>query len=349
MSRRLASFGHLLLAAWRCLALATAAVVGFTCKVLVLAWCSLAIYFSNVPWPWLRIVLMITFIGFGAWMLWRRPGNRSLVLFSAACGVVLLWWSTIRPSHDRHWKTEVAVMPRAVIEGDRLRISNFRNFTYRSNDDFDVRYEERVFDLADLKAVDFFVSYWKPGPVGHTFLSFDFGNDDPLCISIEIRPETGEGFAPVGSMFKQFELVYVAGDERDIIGVRTLHRQEDVYLYRTRTSPKNARALLEHYLKRMNRLADEPEFYHLLSNSCTVNTLYHAWASAGLERRYDIRFLLNGLIDQVLYSEGLVDTTLPFAELRQRSLINDEAQSPGDLDFSTAIRRGLPTIPPATP
>jgi hypothetical protein len=349
MNRRLASFWKLAVAAMRFAMLAVAAVLGFACKVLVLTWCSLAIFYSTIPWPWLRITLMIAFIGFCGWKLWGRREQRSLAWFSAACCVVLLGWSTIRPSHDREWKTEVAVMPRAVIEGDQLRISNFRNFTYRSNDDFDVRYEDRVFDLADLKAVDFFISYWQPGPVGHTFVSFDFGDDDPLCVSIEIRPEIGEGFAPVGSMFKQFELIYVAGDERDIVGVRTLHRKEDVYLYRTRTSPKNARALLEHYMERMNQLADQPEFYHLLSNSCTVNSIYHAWASAGLERRYDIRFLLNGLIDQVLYSEGLVDTTLPFAELRKNSLINEEAQSPGNLDFSTAIRRGLPTISSSSP
>ena len=349
MNRRLASLKELSLASLRCVLRGVYGVTGFTCKLLLVAWCSLALYFSNAPWLWLRVILMVAFLAFGIWMLWVRRGKSSLLWFSAGCGAVLLWWAMIRPSHDRPWKAEVARMPRAVIEGDQLRISNFRNFTYRSRDDFDVHYEDRVFDLADLKAVDFFISYWSPGLVGHTFLSFDFGNDDPLCISIEVRPEVGEGFAPVGSMFKQFELIYIAGDERDIVGVRTIHRKEEVYLYRTRMSPRNARALLEHYLERMNELADKPEFYHLLSNSCTVNTIYHAWASAGLERRFDIRYLLNGLIDQVLYAEGLVDTSLPFAELRERSRINDEALSAGDVDFSTAIRTGLPTIPSHVP
>jgi hypothetical protein len=334
----------MLRAALRCLGFGLAAAAGFACKLLVLAWCAAAIYFSNAPGLWLRVVLMLAFLALGVWLLWIRLSRRSLAGFSAACAAVLLWWTLIPPSHDRPWKPEVARMPRAVISGDELRITNYRNFTYRSRDDFDVRYEERVFDLADLQAVDFFISYWSPGPVGHTFLSFDFGNDDPLCISIEVRPEIGEGFAPVGSMFKQFELIYIAGDERDIVGVRALHRREQVYLYRTRTSPENARKLLEHYLERMNDLADKPEFYHLLSNSCTVNTIYHAWASAGLEKRFDIRYLLNGLIDQVLYAEGLVDTTLPFAELREKSRINDEALSAGAVDFSTAIRTGLPTI-----
>jgi hypothetical protein len=349
MKPKIASLLRLTAAALRHLMLIIAAIIGFVCKALLVGWFTLALHFSNLPSPWARTALALAFLAFSIWALWLRPGKRNWFIFSATCACVLLWWSLIRPSNHRPWKPEVAQLPRAVVEGDQLRISNFRNFNYRSNDDFDVIYEDRVFDLADLKAVDFFITYWKPGPVGHTFLSFDFGNDDPLCISIEIRPEIGEGFAPIGSMFKQFELIYIAGDERDIVGVRSLHRKEDVYLYRTRTSPKNARALLEHYIARMNQLADEPEFYHLLSNSCTVNTIYHAWASAGLEKSYNIRFLLNGLIDQVLYSEGLVDTTLPFAELRERSRINDEAQSPENLDFSTAIRQNLPTIPSHNP
>lgn len=341
---RAASLPRLLAAALRYLLLRSAVGIGFVCKALLLGWCALALHFSNLPWPWLRTVMALAFLAFGIRALWLRPGTRNWIAFAAVCGAILVWWSLIPPSNNRPWKPEVAVTPRAFIEGDRLRVTGFRNFHYRSSEDFDVRYEERVYDLTKLDHVDFFISYWKPGPVGHTFVSFHFEDADPLCISIEVRPEIGEGFAPVGSLFKQFELIYVAGDERDIVGVRTNHRRETVYLYRTRTSRKNARALLDDYLARMNDLADHPEFYHLLSNSCTVNTVYHAWSSAGLERRFNIRYLLNGLIDQVLYAEGLVDTTLPFADLRERSRVNAEAAAGETQNFPRRIREGLPTI-----
>ena len=268
-------------------------------------------------------------------------------MFLAFAGVflsVLVWWLCIRPSHDRHWRPEVAVMPRAIIDGDRVRIMGCRNFEYRSRDDFTVRYDEREVSLSHLTSVDFFVSYWKVGPVGHTFLSFVFDNAPPLCISIETRPEVGEGFSPIASLFKQFELIYIVGDERDIVRVRTNFRDEEVYLYRIRTSPENVRRLFLVYLGRINELVDHAEFYHLLSNSCTVNIVRYANA-AGRAGQFDIKHLLNGFIDRYLYRAGLVDRKLPFEELRRRSRINDAALAADNTpDFSRRIRESLPTM-----
>jgi hypothetical protein len=242
------------------------------------------------------------------------------------------------------WRPEVAVMPRAVIDGDRVYLTGVRNFDYRTRNDFTVRYEERELQLSHLTALDFYVSYFTEGPVGHTFVSFIFDNAPPLSISIETRPEVGEGFAPVASLFKQFELIYVVGDERDLVRVRTNYRGEPVYLYRLNTSAADARRLLLIYLGRINELADRPEFYNLLTNSCTINIVRYANA-AGRSGGFDIRHLLNGLIDGYLYYSGRMDTTLPFDELRRRSLINETARAADDApDFSQRIRASLPTI-----
>jgi hypothetical protein len=206
-----------------------------------------------------------------------------------------------------------------------------------------VRYEEREISLSHLTGIDFYVSYWSEGLVAHTFLSFIFDNAPPLSISIETRPEVGEGFAPIASLFKQFELIYVVGDERDLVGVRANHRSETVYLYRLNASPDDARRLLLVYLARINELADRPEFYHLLSNSCTINIIRYANA-AGRVGRLDIRHVLNGLIDSYLYASGRIDTSLPLDELRRRSLINEAAHAAdGAPDFSERIRASLPT------
>ncbi len=311
--------------------------------LLLVAWATLAIYFSNLPWPWARLTMAIAFAAFAVWALLLSRPRRTYVFFAGFLAVVA-WWVAIPASHDRPWRPEVAVMPRAFIDGDNVRITGVRDFTYRSRHDFDIRYEERNIQLSHLTGIDFYVSYWAEGPVGHTFLSFMFDNAPPLSISIETRPEVGEGFDPIASLFKQFELIYVVGSERDLVASRPKHRNEATYLYRLNASPGDARALLMVYLKRINELAERPEWYHLLTNSCTINIIRYANA-AGREGRFDIRHLLNGLIDSYLYHSGRIDTTLPFDELRRRSLINEAVIKAGDApDFSDRIRKGLPTI-----
>jgi hypothetical protein len=320
------------------------AVIWFLCRTALIAWATLAIYYSDLPSAGLRLGLAGAFAAFAVWALWLSRQRRMSVIAIALFLGVVVWWSTIRPSHDRHWRPEVAVMPRAFIDGDRVHLTGVRNFDYRTRDDFTVRYEEREVLLSHLTALDFYVSYFMAGPVGHTFLSFIFDNAPPLSISIETRPEVGESFAPIASLFKQFELIYVVGDERDLVGVRANYRHEAVYLYRLSTSPDDARRLLLVYLARINELADRPEFYHLLTNSCTINIVRYANA-AGRVGRLDVRHLLNGLVDSYLYFSGRIDTTLPLDELRRRSQINEAAQAAdGAPDFSQRIRASLPTI-----
>jgi hypothetical protein len=318
----------------------------FLCRALLIAWATLAIYYSNLPGPQLRLALAIAFAVFAIWAIFLFRRRWKTIAFIAVYLGVVAWWISISPTHDRNWRPEVAVMPRAVIDGDRVHITGVRNFDYRSRDDFTVRYEEREVELSHLIALDFYVSYFMEGPVGHTFVSFIFDNAPPVSISIETRPEVGEGFAPVASMFKQFELIYVVGEERDLVGVRANHRAEPIYLYRLNTSAEDARRLFLVYLERINALADRPEFYHLLTNSCTINIVRYANA-AGRTGRIDIRHILNGLVDSYLYRSGRIDTTLPFDELRRRSHINDAvraADGSPEPNFSQRIRVSLPTI-----
>jgi hypothetical protein len=314
----------------------------FVVRLVLLLWAVLAINYSNLPWAWSRLALAAAFAAFGIWALWLTRRPRMRWVFAGLFLGVVVWFGSIRPSHDRPWRPEVAVMPRAIVDGDRVRLTGFRNFDYRSKDDFTVRYEEREVLLSHLTSVDLFISYWAIGPVGHTFVSFNFDNAPPVCVSIEARPEMGEAFAPLPSLFKQFELIYVVGGERDIVGVRTNHRDEEVFLYRIQTSPERARGLFLVYLERVNELADRAEFYHLLKNNCTINIVRYANA-AGREGKFDIRHVLNGYFDRYLYRAGLVDTSLPFDELRRRSRITEVAQASIDSpDFSRRIRESLP-------
>lgn len=317
--------------------------LGFLLRLLLLAWATLALYWSNVPWTWLRLVLAIAFLAFGIYALWLRRSLRSQLVFGLLFLAVLASYLAIQPSFDRPWQPNVAVLPEVLVDGDRVLIKNFRNFDYRTTDDFTVRYESREVLVSHLTSLDFFVSYWIPGPIAHTFVSFNFDNAPPVCISIEARRKIGQGFDPLSSLFKQFGLIYVVGDERDVVRVRTNFRHEDVYLYRIKISPERARGLFLVYLERINELAARPEFYHLLSNSCTLNIVRYARV-VGKLKQFDIRFWLNGYSDRGLYRAGLLDPTLPFVQLRQRAWINKLAQAADDTpDFSQRIRASLPS------
>ena len=252
-----------------------------------------------------RPILAIVFVLFAVWSLWIAKGFRWRLAFLAAFLAVAVWFITIQPSHDRLGRPEFGVMPHVTVDGDLVTSIGVRNFTSRPRDDFDVKYETRQVRLSDLKTVDLILSHWSIGPVGHTFLSFSFENSPPICVSIETRPEIGERFAPIASMFKQLELIYLVGTEQDLIGSRAAHRNEEGYLYRIKLQPLAARLLFLVPLERINQLHYQPEFYHLLKNSCTVNIVRHA-NTIGREGPWDPRHLLNGWVDRHLYDVGLL-------------------------------------------
>jgi len=315
---------------------------GHLIQALLLIWGALAIWFSPVPSMGVRLAAAIAFAALGIWAFWFTRSRRVWLGFAGLYLVLLAGWTAIQPQLHRDWRPEVAVLPRAYVSGDDVRIVGVRDFSYRSVSDFTPRYLEREVKLSSLAGVDFYISYWMPGPVGHTFLSFTFQDAEPISISIEARPESHEGFAPVGSLFKQFELIYVVGEERDVVGVRTNHRGEDVYLYRIQTTPENARQLFLIYLERINELAEKAEFYHLLSNNCTLNIVRYANAVGPAGARFDIRHYLNGLFDSYLYQRQLLDGSMPLEDLRRQGQINRAAQAAGAAeDFSERIRAQL--------
>jgi hypothetical protein len=173
-------------------------------------------------------------------------------------------------------------------------------------------------------------------------LSFGFGEDGIVCFSAETRKETGEEYSTIKGFFRQYELTYVVADERDLIGLRASYRGEQVYLYRLNESADLVRKVFLDYLREMNSLKDRPEWYNALTGNCTTSIRIHN-APYNPDSRLDWRIIVNGFIDEMLYERKAVDTSLPFPELKKRSLINERAKdmdkSP---DFSKVIRIGLP-------
>jgi hypothetical protein len=316
------------------------------CLLLVTLWAGVALYF-DVRVAWLRAPLAAAYV-LAVAAVWILVKRRRLKTGLTAGGFVLVlaWWSTLRPSNDRDWQPDVAVLAYADINGNQAMVHNIRNCDYRTETDFDVRYYDKTVDLDQIRTVDLFLVYWGSPLIAHTMVSFGFEGGDYLCFSIETRKEKGEAYSAVKGLFRQFELVYVLADERDLVRLRTNYRQgEDAYLFRLKGSPEQARQLLLEYLRRLNSLRQQPEWYSALTHNCT--TSIRAQRAVAERAPWDWRMLVNGLGDQLLYERGLIATNLPLAELKEKCHINARARAADAApDFSRAIRQGVPGIPP---
>lgn len=316
------------------------ALVGFS------AWSVPAISWSSLPVA-LRPVALLLVLGLEALLLWRIPAGwkRTLALGGMAAVVILLW-SCIPASNDRDWQPDVSRLASAEIAGPRVRVHNVRNCEYRSETDYDVRYEDRSYDLDRLRTLDLFIVYWSSPSICHTMLSFGFDDGRYLCLSVETRKEKGEDYSAIKGFFRQYELIYVLADERDLVRLRTNFREEQVYLYRLRTGTEEVRGVFLDTMRRINALRDHPEWYNALTHNCTSN-LRDRTAPYARKRIWSWKFVLNGYMDELVYERGAIDQSLPFAELKRRSLVNEKARAAGpDERFSARIREGLPGLGP---
>jgi hypothetical protein len=327
---------------FRLLKIAGRLLVGFALAGLAV-WCTMAICFSNLPAGWARILVAVGFaLGTFVVFVRVRPPWLSRLVFLAAAAAVVVWFLLIPPSNDRDWQPDVALLPFAEIGQDQVTIHNIRNCDYRSETDYTVRHYDKTFDLGRFKSVDFYVVYWGSPMIAHTMLSFGFDDGNYVCFSIETRKEKGETYSAIKGFFRQFELAYVIGDERDLVRLRTNLRGEEVYLYRLAVDVGVAKSVFLDYLREVNRLKDHPEWYNALTSNCTTNIRGHTKPYTK-NAHFDWRILLNGHIDKMAYERKTLDQTLPFPQLKARSLINDLAKAAdADPAFSTRIREGLP-------
>ena len=310
------------------------------------AWGALALWFDG-PNSRLLAGTMCAALGLTSLLLAAlvRPFLKGLLAAILPVIFIVLWWVSIAPSNSRDWSPDVARTAQALFQGPSVTIENLRNFEYRSETDYEQRWERRTYNLNGIRGVDLFMSYWGPTQIAHTIASWEFDDGQHLAISIETRKRKGQSYSAVRGFFRQYELYYVVADERDLVGLRTNYRDEQVYLYHIRASASQARALLIDYLKEVNRLAEHPQWYNALTQNCTTTIRGHT-QNVGAGGRLDWRLLANGHLDELLYERGQMDTHLPFEEVRARSNITERAKAAGDSpDFSARIRQGLPTAP----
>jgi hypothetical protein len=305
------------------------------------AWAAGALYFDLPLGAALRTVLTV------AWLLAAlaalalvRPLRRAALVLALGFAAILAWWLTIRPRQDRQWLPEVAVLPRATIAGERVTLHDVRDFDYRTEQDFTPRYEERTYDLANLRGLDVFQCYWGSEWIAHPIFSFDFGPDGHVCFSIETRKEVGEGYSTLGGLYRGFELIYVVAEERDVVRLRTNFRQgEDVYLYRlaarsrrcaTSSSPTSPRERARRAPGVLQR--DHPQLHHERPPAARARTAHPLRLPPAPERQ--------GGRAPVRARRARPERAVRRAQapgLRQRA----RARARGRDDFSTSIRAPL--------
>ncbi len=308
------------------------------------AWGAMALWYQGPATLAVRLAVMILWggiglLGLGAFVAKRW---RASLVWLLAFAVMLGWWATIRPSHDRSWADDVARLLRAEHEGSVVTLHNVRNFSWRTPEDYDVRWETRAYDLDRIVSADLVLSYWMGPAIAHTLVSFGFDDGRHLVFSLEIRKEAHEQFSAVGGFFREFEAVLIAADERDIVRTRSNARGEDVYLYRLNLRPSQLRTLFTAYLEEGERLRRTPTFYNTLTTNCTT-IVYDIARRLDPGLPLDPRLLLSGYFAGYAYDQGGLAEGIPFETLHARGYINPRARAVADgPDFSRAIRVGVP-------
>jgi len=315
-------------------------VLALIAVVLCVAWAFGALYFDFPKGgPFAAILFVIALL---AIVIFLRRKLLKLGILFGACALVAAWWLTLKPSNDRAWQPDVAQTAWAEINGDEVTIYNVRNCDYRTATDFTTHYETRTVRLSQITGMDLAINYWGSPWIAHPIVSFQFADAPPLCFSIETRKTIGQQYSTLEGFYRQYTLIYVVADERDVIRLRTNYRREDVYLYHTLASPDQARERFREYINTLNILHEDPRWYNAVTSNCT--TSIRTQRAANLRKPWDWRILLNGKADEMLYQDHAVATGgLSFTELKKHSLINERALSADqNPDFSRAIREGLP-------
>ena len=309
---------------------------------LLTLWAVAALYVDFRIAP-LRIpVTVIYVLGIlAAVILVKRPWA-ALLCFAGFC-IVLTWWLSLKPSNEGDWQADAARTASVEINGDRVTIHNLRNCDYVTKTDYSNCWSDRTVYLSQLRYADLFFTTWGPKYIGHPIISFQFGDNDHIAFSIEARYKVGQDYSSILGFFRQYELIFITADERDVIRLRTNYRKhEEVFLYRTTVSPDRAREIFLIYADYLNQLRDHPEWYNALTRNCTTTLDTKIAADMKNPQPWNYQLLLNGTLDELLYNRGrLVTGGLPFPELKEREHINAAGQAAdGSPDWSALIRVG---------
>jgi len=186
--------------------------------LLLTVWAAAVLCFDS-PFPPLRTPAAVLYlIVVLAAVQFLRPGRMGLAVAFTRFVIVALWWFSLKPPN--HAETAYP-----DINEDQITIHNLRNCNYHSEKNYTCHWETRSYDLANLRNADIFITWWGSPWIAHPIVSFDFGDQGHVAMSIETRDAVGQGYSAIRGFFRQYTLTYVVSDERDVIRLRTNYRE----------------------------------------------------------------------------------------------------------------------------
>jgi hypothetical protein len=264
-------------------------------------------------------------------------------------GVVSL--ALLEPRSDRTWSPELEKTSFATIEADNaIRLHNVRNWTYGPGQ---IKTKDWLGEVAvDPEKITRAWFMFEPFPAfkaaGHTYLTFEFSDGSALSFSVEARKEAHEKFRASMGLFRQYELAYTWGTERDFLTRRLLYLRHPVYMYPLAIDAEAAQRYFRRLVEKTNELAGRPRFYNTLTANCTNLLAEIANESRPGAVPYDISWNFPGSSDLFLIRIGLIkgvgtqeETQAAFDLTRFLSQIEEISQ-----DDAAVFARKLRELPP---
>ncbi len=263
--------------------------------------------------------------------------------------VIAMFWLIVyvillilfQPSHDRDWELGHEQLPQFIFSEDSnlVTINNYRNFKWTSEKIAEPVYETRQFDFEAIEGVDVFISHFDDFEgLAHIFLSFTLKDDNPIVVSLETRRESHEAFSPLRGILRQYEIIYVIGSEEDIVGLRTGHRDERVYLYPTKAKEEQAKELFMQIAGEVNDIYQSPRMYNTLTHNCTNELTRPVEKISTVNFPITWKTVMPGFFDEILYELALIDTDGTFTEVKEKHRIDNSKVDETHPDYSKQIR-----------
>ena len=266
--------------------------------------------------------------------LW--PAGGAWALFAA----MLAWVAVLRPSNDREWVVEFSRQPRIEIEGDSVIVHDLRDFRWAADGGVKPGWKVRTYDLGKLSELELMVEPFKDSDLmAHAMVGFGFGDDGRLVVSVEARREEGERYGLVRGCFRQFELFYVFGDERDCLSLRAVQRKTRLYAFPVKVTPECVRALFLDLVASANDLHEKPRFYRSISVNCTTAMVKHVDKKFQTDIGLRFKTLFPGQTGKLLHEMGYMATDLAYEKAKERFRLDERIREHvGDPEFSRVIR-----------